>query len=96
LDKTFKKGVIQMKEITRRTKKAILAWAELPDDTSILLDDELSRFRPAGLEELRVELNIEFDGENGFPIDSNLWLIPELRKVCNVRDFVLDVIEGKI
>jgi hypothetical protein len=85
-----------MNEITRRTKNVILVWAGLPEDTPILLDDRLSYFRPLGLEYLRIELNVGYKKENGFPIDSNLWSSQEFIKVRDVRDFVLDRIEGRI
>jgi len=82
--------VSQETEITRRTKQAIRAWANLPAEMGLTLDDELGDLRPNYLNELRAALNQEFGNEHGMPIASDAadWNEEKLKTVENVRDIV--------
>ena len=73
-------------EVTIRTKRAVRVWANLPPDRPIFLDDSLSDFRPGGVNELRVRMNEEFQGEKGFPISPQDWEDLDPGTVRDVRD----------
>lgn len=76
---------------TLRTKNAIRKWAGLEDDARLVLDDELDTLKPAEFRNvLRVRLNDEFSGDQGFPISVNDWNSTQgsFKTVRNVRDFV--------
>lgn len=81
-------------EITRRTKRAIRIWAQDPD-AEVVLDDPLSKFQNNDLQGLRVRVNQQFSGENGFPIPTNEWEELELETVRNVRDAAKERLEGE-
>lgn len=80
-------------EITRRTKDAIREWAEDPN-AQVVLADKLSKFQNADLDTLRVRMNGQFSGENGFPITTKQWDKLQLKIVKDVRDAAKKRLEG--
>ncbi len=89
--------MLETRDITVRTKKAVRKWAGLEPGTPLVLDDILEKLRPGSLRQLRPELNKEFEGETCFPIGINDWIGIEgtLKTVRDVRDAVKKRLEGK-
>jgi hypothetical protein len=80
-------------ECTGRTKKVIRVWSDMPQ-ADVVLDDPLDKFRPNALEQLRVRLNEEFQGEPGFPISRKDWDALKPKTVRDVRDEVCKRVNG--
>ncbi|MGH8178990.1 MAG: hypothetical protein ACREV5_22240 [Steroidobacter sp.] len=72
-------------ETTRRTKRVISSWADI-DQQKITLDTKLSRLRTDHLDELRRDMNAEFEDEGAFPITPGEWEDADPKTVRDVRD----------
>lgn len=80
-------AVAQEKESTTRTKQVIADWSAKDVDL-ITLDTHLDNLRIGHRDELREDLNTEFENEGRFPIVPNEWDDKKLKQVRNVRDLV--------
>jgi hypothetical protein len=79
---------MDLTEITRRTKKVVRSWAQMPDSMQLLLDDRLNDLRSNAREELRAAINAEFKGEKNMPVSKQDWDDADLKTVRDVRDLV--------
>jgi hypothetical protein len=75
------------RESTSRTKRVIADWSD-KDVQLITLDTHLDNLRLGHRDELRADLNSEFENEGEFPIAPGEWDDGKLKQVRNVRDLV--------